>query len=727
MLAISSARQDSAPAQDSVLRQIHQQPSQPQISPSSQTSSSLKAPPPQTPASPQASPPPQPLLSSREERIGLFLKALGREGVEGLRYLSAVAIGQMVGVTVATSLLGPVGIATGSLYLLTVGTALGNAIGGISGYYWEKKGIGQKILGFLGSHMHWGGKIARTVSTALRVTPRFLYPSIVGATAQENNLILKTLDSLPLKDVTSTPSIAVVNGLERMGAAGATISEVYKNPVFLDRNEFAIPGFGESTLIHELGHSKDLSQGFGRFGSLSSSRPWGAPPYVFDPNIDTPGNVYASTNRFEDFAQSHMFYHQHPDELAATSQEKLHAMEAAERQGVTEKLLDKPAVRDAGKKLAEAIDKVPGLRTSMELAAAIASPLQVHVGSHLLQEGLEKGEKDQTLHGKLSLASGLFLFTRAMAPLALASGLLHLYLSRKIEDGKISLEKANKMATGLLGVAAGPLGLATLGFLTEVKAKFPDGPLPQELQKPISLKGILAMVGGTSLGGIVGAALGTALAGPAGAAIGGLWGKAGGAVAGLAIYGLFQLLGGRKPGPSSAQPGTGTPPSQPSSPQTGTGVPASQPSSPQPGTGSPASQPLPPQPGISSILTKDDAKYLLKIAGGAAAGGTAVAIAARALGGILGAALGGILAGPAGAVTGEFLGKLAGMLTGAYLGSKGGARIGKAIAGTASSAPSAQSPPSLPSTPSAPSGPSSPQPPSQGGGTGGNPPPSAQP
>ncbi|MCE1248839.1 MAG: hypothetical protein LWY06_19545 [Firmicutes bacterium] len=418
-----------------------------------------------------------------------------------------------------------------------------------------------------------------TAAKALRSIPKFLYPSIKNATPQEAKVIMDTLDSLPMKDVVSTSTITVNPNLAKeLHASGLARPLMFDNPLELDRGEFSNPAFGKEVLIHELGHARDFSEvpipGVGK----SFFKPWGKEPYVFDPMIDVQGEPpYAATNHFEDFAQSHQFYHTKPEQLKAVSAEKFADMEKLHEPGLYDKLIDRSGVREAGKKLSEAIDQVPYLRQTLNVAGTVMGPVAMNVGANAYEDGLKEADKLKKYEGKMELAQGISLSAKVTAPYALGLSVAKMVINHKLKKGNWSVEKADEFASKALAAAGGPVGMIYLAATSEMlKSGTKEAPrdFAYTERKPETLKekilrnvesydvhladtkqpikeedtklttddkifiaktgggalalGIAGTMAGWTYGGAAGAAIGGLAGGPIGALVGGLIGSVAG-------------------------------------------------------------------------------------------------------------------------------------------------------------------------------------------------------
>lgn len=431
-----------------------------------------------------------------------------------------------------------------------------------------------------------------------KAVPKFIYPSIRNADPAEFKAIIETLDSLPLRAVTSTDSITMSSTLIEQGAAGRAWDVNFGSPIELDKGQFAIKDFGRGTLIHELGHTVDFSANpLPRVG-YSSASPWGKGPYVVDPWLDWGDHPpYSSTNRFEDFAQSYKFYHESPDKLKEVSLEKFEAMEKIHAPTLYDKVMDRSGIRELGKKTAQLIDKVPHLRTALNVLASIASPLELHRGSDKLEEGIKNADITKKYEGKMHLAQGLSFAQKVTAPLGLGIMLSRIAFNRKIKKGKWSVEKADQLASKVLAAMAGPIGMTCLAASNELLK--PDSETSMKAQSSKGFK----------------------------------YDK----VKPNKAFVLRDEINVTRSDENEKIKSEDT------------------------------------------KLTRDDKKFVAKVAGGAVTGGAAGTAAGWIGGGAAGAVLGGLVGGPFGAALGGFLGKAAGTMFLSYQGAKIGAKAGRLL------------------------------------------------
>jgi len=588
-----------------------------------------------TPPEPQ-----QPTTTTREQRVVRFLKGLTTSSLEHLRYLSSIYAWNMAGTTLGAIGFTPVGIHFAHENPAVVGgVAIGGAVatGGlaaIAGYMIEKKKGDAHLEGESRSERPNGlGDTAMSLATTLRALPKFIYPTVEGATAAEREMIYATLDKLPLKDVTAASSLHVIPGLDSTGISGMSQPGLGLTRILYDRAHLNNPNFGEELVIHEHGHAVDYTGNYGLLGALNWRGPFGSAPFV---------SHYAGGNRYEDFAESYHAYHTDRENFVRNFPEKARVIEEAGHLTPSEMLADRPAVRDAGRRMGNAMSSVPYLRTTLELMGAMLSPMQMHKGSKALEAGLINGDRSKQLQGKMNLMSGLLLALPGGAPFALATSVTHQALQRYADQDPEKLAVAHKVANSLMAVSTGPLGMATLAIRQELEKEGID--ITQVMSeggfdKPRGpsggtiLKGLISTVGGAVGGSLLGVTLGTQLAGPAGAAMGAFWGRLGGGMLGLGAYGAWRAKHQEAQDPSPYD------------------------------------------------LTRSDKIFLGKIVGTSAVGAAAGSIGGFELGGRAGVWLGQAVGGAVGAGVGGWIGAVGGLLAGSYGLGKLGAFVGRKWAG----------------------------------------------
>ena len=574
------------------------------------------------------------LAGSAGDRIAHFMRGVTQESLQHLRYLSAANAFQKVGSTVGSLALTPLAIRVASDNapliggLAIGGTIAAGAVGAAIGYAWLYRKDGKdedKIKEF--------SKVtdsALTVGTALQSLPKFIYPSVVGATDAQVETIYNALDKLPLHQATASSTMQMVPGLIQTGISGMSQPGDSHVHILLDESYINNPRLAEGLVLHEQAHAVDYSGGFGLVGAHNWKGGFGKAPFV---------SGYAESNRYEDFAESFEAYNTDPEAFRQAFPEKAAAIERLSHADPLSAAADQPSVRRAGRNIGATLGKVPYLRTGLELAGSLVGPIQTHRGARKLIEGLESGDKGQQLDGKLNLATGLFLSIPGARPMALGTGIAGnaLRLTSR-EDNQQHMDEANKWANRVLAVSAGPVGMAVGAIVGEMEANgmkldeskgfSAEGWQASRPGKGAMLKGTLATVGGSVGGALLGAAVGGVLSGTPGAFLGAVWGQVAGGVTGLAGYSVHRTLKESK------------------------------------------------KQGDPLALTSGDKKFLGRTLGGAVIGG-GVGTAAGALGGrALGQMVGQALGGPGAASVGGSVGGWLGALGLAYGGAKLGAGIG---------------------------------------------------
>lgn len=581
-----------------------------------------------TAAGPAEEPPEDPkdgVDKAQARRISGFVKRTKLEGANNLRSLTGTMAGQLVGMTIGSMVFAPLAFKTGNFYILTGGAALtGGALALIGNQISKLEPATQK---------NPLTELAITAAAAAKSLPNFAYPTLAGATGAEKEMIYEALDSLPLSGVTSAPTIDVVTGMQDAGAAGLATPIFSHSRIFLDRDEIGWSReWAQEVTVHEVGHTYDFSKGLGPIGSISQrGGGFGKEPFI---------SHYATTNRMEDFAESYANFHRNPAQLLAKAPDKYAAIAERHQPGLVDQALDRPSVRDAGRKVGTAFEAFPRARNLLALGSSLISPFQLYRGATNFEHGLKNDDPEALFNAKMQLASGSALFFGATTPLALLVAADRFIVGRQLKEGQISLEEANAHADKVLAVSTGPFGFVTSSMESKLEQAGllidDDGPELNQLDLSDRKTGLF-MAGGLAAGSVVGGLVGHALAdgaasSVAAAAAGGTW--IGGLV-GLAVgYGAHQMLSNSDPYNLSE----------------------------------------------GDKLTGEDKKLLAKLATPTIAGGIAGAVGGAVAGTYIGRALGQSLAGAAGGVTGAALGKYVGLLTGSWALSKGGAQLGAAWA-----------------------------------------------
>jgi len=575
----------------------------------------------------------KPPPNTREVRIGRFVKSLTMESLEHLRYLSTIWAFNMVGTTVGLLAATPLGIRLAQDNPAVVGgVAIGGgvALGGaaaLAGYALErKKGAPDLEQESRPQRLREAGL---TLASGLKALPRFIYPTVIGATPAQEKAIYDALDKLPLKDATASATMSIIPNLTNTGISGMSQPGLTHTRILLDQ-DYVSDSRAESLVHHEQAHAVDYAGGYGLLGSLNWRGPFGKAPFV---------SGYASGNRYEDWAESYEAYHRDPADFAARFPEKAHIIQQHEKLSPSERLMDREPVRQVGRTMGHALGQVPYLRTALETGLAVLSPLQLHRGAKALEKGLVTGDEALKLRGKMNLISGVLMGIPGGAPLATAASALSLGFQMTASDDPAHLERANKTADRLMAVATGPVGMASVAIGQELSKAGVD--LSQldytsdDFAKPISggnmLKGLLCTVGGAIAGSLLGVAIGGTLSGAAGAGTSAFWGRIGGGLLGLGAYGGYRAWKKEEADPEPYD------------------------------------------------LTRGDKIFLAKIVGGAAAGAAAGTAAGVWGGRALGAILGNTLFGPGSESWSASLGGWAGALVGSYALGKAGAVVGRKL------------------------------------------------
>lgn len=573
------------------------------------------------------------LAGDAGQRIGHFVRGVTTESLEHLRYLSAADAFGKVGSTLGSVALTPLAIRLANDNAALIGgigiggTVAAGAIGAVAGFAWLHKKDGEENRAVKFSQI---GDSALTIGSALQALPKFVYPSVIGATDAQREVVYNALDKLPLHQATAAGTMQVVPDLLDTGISGMAQPGSSHVHVLLDESRLNSVSGGTSLVLHENAHAVDYSGGFGLVGAHNWKGGFGREPFV---------SHYATTNRYEDFAESFEEYHLDPEGFSQKFPDKAAAIEEISHPDLISAAADRDSVRDTGKRIGTALSKVPYLRTGLELAGSLVAPIQMHRGASKLIDGLESGDEVQKLDGKLQLASGLFMSLPGARPLGLATSIAGTAIRATAkDDNQAHIAQANKWADRVLSTSAGPVGMtiaAVTGELTANGMKMdssqgfgPQGWKSARPSKGDMLKGTLSTVGGTVGGALAGAALGGALGGRGGAFVGTLWGQAAGGIIGLAGYSIHRAMSESKD----------------------------------------KQDPL--------ALTRGDRRFLQRTVGGAVAGGTAGTIAGALGGRLAGRAVGNAIGSP---VTASILSSVGGWVGGlglAYGGAKLGAGLG---------------------------------------------------
>lgn len=366
----------------------------------------------------------------------------------------------------------------------------------------------------------------------LKAFPKFIYPTISGATPAERQFILQTLDSLPLKDVNTVKSLEVVARIPN--ASGLAEPLQVTNVIKLARDQISIrPEWFKEVVIHEVGHTRDFdSAWFGFIHHNSGHAPWGQAPFVSN---------YAHTNHWEDYAETHADYFLRPDHLKEVAPEKYRLMHQQEQQNFLEHVIDRPAFRDTGKWLGEHLGPSQGVRTGLQVAFWLTSGIQIMVGLDRLRASTQQQDAAKHADGVLDVAAGTLFASKVMALGGMAVQGAHAALDQAMAGGDIAANDAD----AAVRMASDPVERAIRAVGSRVGLTAPFSATVAAHEAPAAHRTRAACIaaggaGGALVGGIAGPYLGImagyAAAGPVGGAVGlvagALAGYAGGSWAG---------------------------------------------------------------------------------------------------------------------------------------------------------------------------------------------------
>lgn len=289
-----------------------------------------------------------------------------------------------------------------------------------------------------------------------KALPGFLYPSVFG-TAAEKELILRTLDSLPLKDVSKVATVSMKDTLGSRNLLGVNRPAI--GTISINRSGYGMSNPNEvvNTLVHEVGHSVDYPNKITSIltGGHSGSEPFGAPPYV---------SHYAGSAAPEDFAESYHAFHMEPEHLKSVSPEKHQALQEVSQNNFLQSFVDRPAFRETGQFIGKALEASPFLRMGLEFAGQIAVFNVASDGvSDLMQGNYIRGAVGAGAAAALAFAqSHPALAPAGMALLGARDGFDHAY----DHEAGIGGTAGAMIGAGVGGVAGGfvaPLGLTMAG------------------------------------------------------------------------------------------------------------------------------------------------------------------------------------------------------------------------------------------------------------------------
>jgi len=572
---------------------------------------------------------------AQAQRISGFITEKKLEGAQALKQVTGLIAGQLTGMTIGSMIFAPLAFKFGNLYIATGGAALTGGAMALAASKLAGKDFSKLTDGKVGDGIGVLGAVANSL-------PKIAYPTLAGATGAEKDMIYGALDRLPLSGVTSAPTIDVVTGMEQAGASGLATPLFSHNRIFLDRDQIGISrDWGQEVTTHEIGHTYDFSVGVGPI----LSRNFRGGGFGSDPHI----SHYAETNRMEDYAESYASYHLEPERLQRIAPGKYGALDAAQQPGLVDQALDRPSVRETGKKMGAAFEEAPRLRNVLALGASLVGPFQLYRGAAGYENGLLNDDAQKRINGKMNMASGAALMGPGTAPLSLLFSAGQIVTNHQLQNGSITTEEAEKRANAALTVSTGPFGMVASSVTGELEKAglLVDPPKSGDDFRTFSLfsprnsklsfgKIAAGFAAGAAAGGVAmpflhaGAAHAKVLSAATGAWAGGLVGAALG-------FGLHMMT----------------------KPEAPTYLMGAQ----------------------ENKLTGEDKKLLAKLSAPAVVGGAAGAVGGYLGGQMLGRAIGQAVAGAAGGVTGAALGSYFGVLGGSYALAKGGAKLGAGWAG----------------------------------------------
>lgn len=378
-------------------------------------------------------------------------------------------------------------------------------------------------LGRVGEAVGTALDIATAGASVLEAFPKFIYPSVLGATAAEQAAIYSTLDQLPLHHVGEVSSVSVVASIPSNKPGwivfGNAMDYGVTSRIHLSRETLTTPQMMEDTLIHEVGHTTDYAKKPFPFGpGASSHHPYGEGPHVTD---------YATTNEKEDYAESYQEFHQRPDNLESTNPEKYADMKEANQPSFMERLVDRKEFRETGKFLGRLLGPNHTTRHAIDTGIALSGALHTVRGVEQWIDSARTGDGLQHAQGILGAASGGLMLSGA-APLAgLGLQAASMALGQAVKHGELS-------AAEVESTIALPVRPLELMFGRE----------PARIKEDHRPGKVLAVAAGGAAGGVAGALAGPYLGVLAGYHVAGGLGGAVGLVAG----GALGFMGGARLG-----------------------------------------------------------------------------------------------------------------------------------------------------------------------------------
>lgn len=372
--------------------------------------------------------------------------------------------------------------------------------------------------------------VATTGSAVLEAFPKFIYPSVLNATAAEQAQIYSTLDKLPITHVAGVSTVSVVANIPtdkpNWIIFGNARDYGLTSRINLSRETLTTPQGWDDTLTHEVGHTVDYGhKRFPWMPGASGHGPYGHGPHVTD---------YATTNEKEDYAETYQEYHQRPDNLKDVNPEKYDDQVKNNHQSFMERLVDRKEFRETGKFLGQMMGPNHNTRHAIDSVRAVSGGVQILRGVEQWSASAWNGDSLQHAQGILSTVSGALLLS-GVSPLA-AVGVqaastalgqavkrgdlsgdevestvalpvrpLEAVFSRKASPIEEQHRPAKVLAVGLGGAAGGLAGSIAGPYLGVLGGYHLAGGLGGAVG--LVAGGVLGFMGGTQLGGRLGGKL----------------------------------------------------------------------------------------------------------------------------------------------------------------------------------------------------------------------------
>jgi hypothetical protein len=327
----------------------------------------------------------------------------------------------------------------------------------------------------------------------LSALPKFISPTIAGATAEQQAWIAQSLDKLPFHHQVLPVSIEVLpsfsQGPNYLGLNRSVVGAITLNASGYDMDWK--PQF-QHTVVHEVGHSVDYSAG--QFSWLSRTNPSARAPYG-QPAFTS---EYGSTQPVEDFAESYAEHVLDPERLRRLNAQKANHQEQLSQPSLLQKWVDQPAYRETGKFIAQQFQSAPWMRMGLELTRQASVMMLATSGATQIYEGVKAKDASKISSGALQTAAGLTMgFTPALPWLGVAAtGLLGAQRGLDLARAE-GVSASRQVAASTAGAVGGTVG----GFLAPLAAV----PLGYALAGPIG--GTVGLVVSGMLGGHFGATL----------------------------------------------------------------------------------------------------------------------------------------------------------------------------------------------------------------------------